>query len=389
MAKIIPQFGLDKNFYKSINKLEFISAYSQEYKWYWRIDTNILKKYNFLEIKDSLYNCSSDTDNIKKFLLTLSDMLFPFDNFMSELSKSQQLNTKKYTVCADLVDGYKCNDGSLIFTLINKHKIYRTIKVYYSKTNHKSDTPDDKLRELNNKRVIVSGPVTFYASKKYASIQIEAIFIEPIDECSRIVESKSNEHNYESFLTNKCAKPIADIKTIGLITGCNNKGEFNKGGDDFIANLPYNLKKQDKTGKYIHLNIKYANMLDANEIKEKILELNEENNCQIIAIIRGGGSAESLACYSTESSLIEAVHKSNIPVLTGIGHSSDKILLNSIADYHTNTPADAANFISSEYHKHQCNNQYKKSTKPTSRTITNNLKIILNEFLYKIKTFIK
>ena len=34
MAKIIPQFGLDKNFYKSINKLEFISAYSQEYKWY-------------------------------------------------------------------------------------------------------------------------------------------------------------------------------------------------------------------------------------------------------------------------------------------------------------------------------------------------------------------
>lgn len=105
--------------------------------------------------------------------------------------------------------------------------------------------------------------------------------------------------------------------------------------------------------------------------------------------ISGGGSAESLACYSTESSLIEAVHKSNIPVLTGIGHSSDKILLNSIADYHTNTPADAANFISSEYHKYQCNNQYKKSTKPTSRTITNNLKIILNEFLYKIKTFIK
>lgn len=64
-----------------------------------------------------------------------------------------------------------------------------------------------------------------------------------------------------------------------------------------------------------------------------------------LVIIRGGGSLESLQAFNTEA-LVEAVRKSKIPVLAGIGHERDVSLTALAADRMVSTPTAAARALS-------------------------------------------
>ncbi len=60
-----------------------------------------------------------------------------------------------------------------------------------------------------------------------------------------------------------------------------------------------------------------------------------------VAIIRGGGSLESLAAFNSEA-LVRAIAESPIPVIAGIGHDKDVPLAALAADFSVSTPTAAA-----------------------------------------------
>lgn len=78
--------------------------------------------------------------------------------------------------------------------------------------------------------------------------------------------------------------------------------------------------------------------------------LNDEGQCQVIAIVRGGGSSDSLDCYSNPE-LVKAIHNSKIPVITGIGHESDKPLCDFAPRRACGTPTGAAEFLKRQYYR--------------------------------------
>lgn len=66
----------------------------------------------------------------------------------------------------------------------------------------------------------------------------------------------------------------------------------------------------------------------------------------VIALVRGGGSFEELFVFSSEP-VVRAIARSRVPVLTGIGHHTDTMLCDLIADRVAGTPtAAAALFVS-------------------------------------------
>ncbi len=64
----------------------------------------------------------------------------------------------------------------------------------------------------------------------------------------------------------------------------------------------------------------------------------------VIAIIRGGGSADDLAVFNDEK-LVRVVANSRVPIITGIGHEIDQSLCDLAADFAASTPSNVAQIL--------------------------------------------
>ncbi|MBR3176179.1 exodeoxyribonuclease VII large subunit [Candidatus Saccharibacteria bacterium] len=85
--------------------------------------------------------------------------------------------------------------------------------------------------------------------------------------------------------------------------------------------------------------------LDApDQIIRALNYFNEKSEMQVIAILRGGGSADDLSCFNDEK-LVRIIAASKIPVITGIGHEVDESLADLAADVRASTPSNAAEIL--------------------------------------------
>ncbi len=70
--------------------------------------------------------------------------------------------------------------------------------------------------------------------------------------------------------------------------------------------------------------------------------------CDVIVVIRGGGSLEDLQPFNNEL-VARAVFSSEIPVIAGIGHDRDVPIVSLVADAQTSTPSFAAAAINESW----------------------------------------
>lgn len=69
-----------------------------------------------------------------------------------------------------------------------------------------------------------------------------------------------------------------------------------------------------------------------------------EHNPDVIAIIRGGGSADDLSAFNDEK-LVRAIAGSRVPTIVGVGHEVDESLADLAADVRAATPSNAAQLL--------------------------------------------
>ena len=86
-------------------------------------------------------------------------------------------------------------------------------------------------------------------------------------------------------------------------------------------------------------------MAASDQIIRAIDFLNSQSELpDVIAIIRGGGSADDLAVFNDEK-LVRAVANSRVPIITGIGHEIDQSLCDLAADFVASTPSNVAQIL--------------------------------------------
>ncbi|HEX6462063.1 MAG TPA: exodeoxyribonuclease VII large subunit [Candidatus Saccharimonadales bacterium] len=71
---------------------------------------------------------------------------------------------------------------------------------------------------------------------------------------------------------------------------------------------------------------------------------------EILALIRGGGSADDLAVFNDEN-LVRAIAASRVPIIVGVGHETDETLATLAADVGASTPSNAAELLAPDAHE--------------------------------------
>jgi exodeoxyribonuclease VII large subunit len=79
----------------------------------------------------------------------------------------------------------------------------------------------------------------------------------------------------------------------------------------------------------------------ASQIARAIDLLNAQGEADVIIVARGGGSVEELWAFNEEE-VARAIHRSRLPVISGVGHETDFTIADFVADYRASTPTAAA-----------------------------------------------
>ena len=74
------------------------------------------------------------------------------------------------------------------------------------------------------------------------------------------------------------------------------------------------------------------------------LRVCESAGCDVVLLVRGGGSFEDLLPFSDEA-LARQIRALRVPVVTGIGHEPDTTIADLVADFRASTPTGAAQAV--------------------------------------------
>ena len=209
--------------------------------------------------------------------------------------------------------------------------------------------------EIGNE-IIVGGYPEIYKPMGKLSFKTSVIEIAGKGALKKAYEELKKKLEKEGLFSLGIKKPIPDLpQTIGLITS-------NQGAaiGDFTTNL----------GNY-GFKIKFIN--SSVEGKQAVFDLikavkrfGKMKDLDVVVIIRGGGSLESLQAFNNET-LVREIANLEMPVICGVGHEKDISLVSLVSDVAVSTPTAAARAV-------------RESWDNAAEKLIYNQRVILNSF---------
>lgn len=198
----------------------------------------------------------------------------------------------------------------------------------------------DKYRSLDidlqvGQKVELTGYFSIYAARGSFNFTAEIIQLAGLGRIMAELEALKKKLADEGLMDISRKKEIPYIpETIGLVTS---------GAGAAVHDVILTIKRRSSG-----INIKFAgaNVEGKGSVESVIegLEFIDGAECDVILLVRGGGSFEDLLTFSDER-LARIVANCKTPIVTGIGHEPDVSICDLVSDLSCSTPTAAAEIV--------------------------------------------
>lgn len=183
--------------------------------------------------------------------------------------------------------------------------------------------------------VVITGRFTTYPARSNYQIVASEIEMAGVGAILKMLEERKQKLAREGLFDESRKKPLPRLpRTIGVVTsptGAAFQDIQNRLRERFpVRVLLYPATVQGVTA--------------AGEVAAGIEYFNRMQNVDVIIVARGGGSLEDLLPFSEEV-VVRAAAASTIPLISGVGHEPDWMLIDFAADYRAPTPTGAAEAV--------------------------------------------
>jgi exodeoxyribonuclease VII large subunit len=189
-------------------------------------------------------------------------------------------------------------------------------------------------------QVIVFGQVSVYEPRGNYQLIVRLVVMDGLGRLQQEFEKLKARLQEEGLFDEESKKKIPSFpRAVGIITSPTGAAV-----QDFIRIL----KRREWVGHVIVLPVKVQGEGSASEIASMIDSAQKLSGLELLVVGRGGGSLEDLWAFNEET-VVRAIHRSAIPIISAVGHEIDFTLSDFVADHRSETPSAAAEIISTDY----------------------------------------
>lgn len=183
--------------------------------------------------------------------------------------------------------------------------------------------------------VIITGRFTTYPARSNYQVVVSEIEMAGVGAILKMLEERKRKLAAEGLFDQTRKKPIPRFpRRIGIVTSPTGAA-FQDIQNRLRERFPVEIVLYPAT---------VQGTSAATEVAAGIEYFNRVKNVDVIIVARGGGSLEDLLPFSEEI-VVRAAAASEIPLISGVGHEPDWMLIDYAADVRAPTPTGAAEMV--------------------------------------------
>lgn len=227
--------------------------------------------------------------------------------------------------------------GHLYFSLKDDNSIIKCAAFSYRYKN----IPDNLVEGM---KVEILASINYYKPQGSITFYVEKLKkADKLGQLYKQLELRREEYRKKGYFSDEIKKNIPYlVKRVGVVTAPTGAA---------IQDIIKTIHNRDKYVDIFLYPVKVQGEGAKEEISEAIKYFNENNdkyNLDALIVGRGGGSIEDLWAFN-EVEVIEAIYNSKIFIVSAVGHESDTLLSDYVADLRASTPTQAAEKLIKNY----------------------------------------
>lgn len=218
------------------------------------------------------------------------------------------------------------SSGHIYFSIKDEKSLLKCV-MFAGYARHLKFMPEDGMK------VILRGRVSLYESSGQYQLYVEDMYPDGVGELHLAFEQLKRKLFEEGLFDESEKKNIPDFpKSIGVITS--------KSGA-VIQDIKNVVARRCPMCEIVLCPVSVQGDGAVQQIVNAIKLFNDRRAADVLIIARGGGSLEDLWTFNDEK-LAREVFKSEIPVISAVGHETDFTICDFVADLRAPTPSAAA-----------------------------------------------